>query len=106
GLMPWRGGVVVTAAPHILYLKDADGDDKADTREVLYEGFAAENPQLRVSHPVLGPDGWVYVANGLRGGQGRRAGKPAARPVPLGGMDFRFDLVHDRHEAVSGMGQY
>jgi putative membrane-bound dehydrogenase-like protein len=106
GLLPWKGGVVVTAAPHIVYLRDTDGDGKADKREVLYEGFAAENPQLRVSHPTLGIDGWVYVANGLRGGKVVRSGQAGARPITLGGMDFRFDLVHDRAEAISGMGQY
>src|SRR5688572_10625053 len=83
GLMHWKGGVIVTAAPHILYLKDTDGDGKADVREVLYEGFAAENPQLRVSHPTLGPDGWVYVANGLRGGKVIRAGKKDAKPIDI-----------------------
>src|SRR6266542_4471674 len=86
GLMHWRGGVVVTAAPHIVYPKDTDGGGKADKREVLYEGFAAENPQLRVSHPVLGLDGWVSVANGLRGGQVRPAGKRDAKPVSLAGI--------------------
>jgi putative membrane-bound dehydrogenase-like protein len=106
GLMPWKGGLVVTAAPHIVYLKDTDGDGKADKREVLYEGFAAQNPQLRVSHPVLGVDNWVYVANGLRGGQAKRAGRPDARPMNLSGMDFRFDLIRDRAEAISGLGQY
>jgi putative membrane-bound dehydrogenase-like protein len=106
GLMPWKGGVIVTAAPSILYLKDTDGDGKADLREVWYEGFAAQNPQLRVNHPVLGPDNWIYVANGLRGGQVIRAGKADAKPVNLSGMDFRFDPIHDRHEAISGMGQY
>jgi putative membrane-bound dehydrogenase-like protein len=106
GLMLWRGGVVVTAAPHIVYLKDTDGDGKADKREVLYEGFAAENPQLRVSHPVLGVDNWVYVANGLRGGKVRAAGKADATPISLGGMDFRFHLLSGRHEAISGQGQY
>ncbi len=106
GLMPWRGGVVVTAAPHVVTLKDTDGDGKADRREVHYEGFAAENPQLRVSHPVLGLDGWVYVANGLRGGQVRAAGKRDAKPIALGAMDFRFNLLDGRHEAVSGPGQY
>src|SRR5262245_35411712 len=34
GLLPWKGGVVVTAAPHIVYLKHTDGDGKADRREV------------------------------------------------------------------------
>lgn len=106
GLLPWKGGVIVTAAPHILYLKDTDGDGKADQREVLYEGFAALNPQLRVSHPVLGIDNWIYVANGLRGGQVIRSGQKDAEPVNLSGMDFRFDLIHDRAEAISGMGQY
>jgi putative membrane-bound dehydrogenase-like protein len=106
GVLPWRGGVLVTAAPHIIHLTDTDGDGKADQREVLYEGFAAQNPQLRVSHPVLGIDNWVYVANGLRGGQVKRSGRPDAKPINVSGMDFRFDLVHDRHEAITGMGQY
>src|SRR5262249_57952803 len=79
GLMPWRGGVLVTAAPHIVHLRDTDGDGKADQREVLYEGFAALNPQLRVSHPILGIDNWVYVSNGLRGGQAKRRGR-AGKP--------------------------
>jgi putative membrane-bound dehydrogenase-like protein len=106
GVLPWRGGALVTAAPHILYLRDTDGDGKADKSEVLYEGFAAQNPQLRVSHPILGLDNWIYVANGLRGGQVKRSGQADAKPVNLSGMDFRFDLVHERYEAVSGMGQY
>ena len=106
GLLPWKGGAIVTAAPHILYLHDDDGDGKADRREVLYEGFAAENPQLRVSHPVLGVDGWVYVANGLRGGKVRRAGRPDAEPIDLSGRDFRFDPIRDRAEPIAGMGQY
>ncbi len=78
GLMPWRGGVIVTRAPEIVFLKDTDGDGKADQRERLYEGFSAENPQLRVSHPTLGIDNWIYVANGLRGGKVRDADNPDA----------------------------
>lgn len=106
GLLPWRDGVIVTAAPHILWLRDTDSDGRADRREVLFEGFTAGNPQLRVSHPILGLDGYVYVANGLRGGQVRRAAKDS-RAIDLNGRDFRFDPRQpDRHEAVSGMGQY
>ncbi len=105
GLLPWKGGLVVTAAPHIVYLKDTKGTGVADHREVLFEGFAAQNPQLRVSHPILGLDGWIYVANGLRGGMVKRAGKDEP-PVNLSGMDFRFDLLHDRYEAITGIGQF
>src|SRR4029079_7256226 len=85
GLLPWKDGVIVTAAPHIVLLRDTDGDGKADTREVLFEGFATQNPQLRVSHPILGLDGWVYVANGLRGGAVIPANKKDAKPIALGG---------------------
>jgi putative membrane-bound dehydrogenase-like protein len=107
GVLPWRGGALVTCAPHILALGDPGRTGKSTTREVLFEGFAAQNPQLRVSHPILGLDGKVYVANGLRGGLIHRAAEPDAPPVNLSGMDFRFDPLHpDRYEAITGMGQY
>jgi putative membrane-bound dehydrogenase-like protein len=108
GLMPWKGGVVVTIAPQIVYLKDSKiyPNGKADKKEVLYEGFTAGNPQLRVSHPTLGLDGWVYVANGLRGGKVKKAGDPDARALDLSGRDFRFNLLTGQYEALSGMGQY
>jgi len=63
GVMPWKGGVIVTAAPEILYLKDTNGDGKADVRQVLYTGFRVQNQQHRVANPRLGIDNWVYVAN-------------------------------------------
>jgi putative membrane-bound dehydrogenase-like protein len=105
GVLPWKGGAIVTAAPSILYLKDTDGDGKADVREPLYVGFAEQNPQLRVSHPSLGLDNWIYVANGQRGGKITRPGSKDA-PVDIGGQDFRFDLVRGRQEAVTGFGQF
>jgi putative membrane-bound dehydrogenase-like protein len=106
GVFPWRDGAIVTAAPQILWPRDTDGDGRADRTEVLFEGFTAGNPQLRASHPVLGLDGNVYVANGLRGGEVRRAGKEG-QIINLNGRDFRFDPRQpDRFEAISGMGQY
>ena len=30
GLMPWKGGLIVTSAPGIFYMKDTDGDGKGD----------------------------------------------------------------------------
>jgi putative membrane-bound dehydrogenase-like protein len=106
GVLPWKGGVLVTQAPNVLYLKDTDGDGKADVRETLYSGFAVENPQLRVSFPTFGLDNWIYVANGQRGGKIRNAARPESQPIDISGMDFRFDLVHDRAEAVTGFGQF
>lgn len=106
GLLPWNGGLIVTAAPSIFFLKDTDDDGIADQRDVWWEGFAAENPQLRVSHPILGLDGWVYVANGLRGGKIKRHGAPESDAIDLSGRDFKFDPQTLKGEAISGMGQF
>jgi putative membrane-bound dehydrogenase-like protein len=106
GLMRWKDGVIVTAAPNIVWLRDTKGTGKCDKTEVLYEGFAAQNPQLRVSHPTLGLDGWVYCANGLRGGKVKASGDPKATVVDLSGRDFRFDPLTGKYEAISGLGQF
>jgi len=64
GLLTWRDGVLVTAAPQILFLRDTDGDGKADSKEVLLEGFNEGNQQLRMNGLRWGLDNWVYCANG------------------------------------------
>jgi putative membrane-bound dehydrogenase-like protein len=106
GLLHWKDGVIVTAAPNIAWLRDPNGTGQRTETKVLYAGFAEQNPQLRVSHPVLAPDGWVYVANGLRGGLVTRPDNPNFVPLKLSGMDFRFNLLHGTEEAISGMGQF
>ena len=70
GVLPFRNGLLVTAAPDLLFLKDTDGDGKADHREVWITGFdTTKSTQLRVNKPMVGPDGWIYLAAGLVGGE-------------------------------------
>jgi putative membrane-bound dehydrogenase-like protein len=64
GLLTWRDGVLVAAAPQILFLRDTNGDGKSDTKEVLFEGFNEGNQQLRMNGLRWGLDNWVYCANG------------------------------------------
>lgn len=106
GILPWKDGVIVTAAPHILNLQDPKRTGHWTKKEVLFEGFATQNPQLRVSHPVLGLDGWVYCANGLRGGKVIKVNEKGAVPVDLTNMDFRFDPLGKEYEAITGPGQF
>lgn len=106
GLQPWQGGVIATMAGRIAYLKDTDGDDKADVVETWYTGFAEENPQLRVNHPRFGLDNRIYVANGLRGGSAVDARNKDAKPVSLRGHDLKFDPRSGAYEAISGNGQF
>ncbi len=64
GVMQWRDGVIVSAAPEIFFAADRDGDGKAEVREVLYRGFTEGNQQHRVNGFRRGLDNWVYLANG------------------------------------------
>ncbi|HVV99034.1 MAG TPA: hypothetical protein VHB77_01770, partial [Planctomycetaceae bacterium] len=42
GVLPWRGGLIVTCAPDVLFLKDTDGDGRADESRVLLTGFSTK----------------------------------------------------------------
>ncbi len=51
--------------PHLLFYKDADGDLKADgPPEVHLEGFGLEDTHSVVNSLCMGPDGWLYAAQG------------------------------------------
>lgn len=106
GVLPWRGGVIVADAPDILFLKDADGDGRAEVREVLLTGFStAATTQLRVNAPTLGPDGWVYLAGGLVGGQVHSPKHPE-RILDLTRTDIKFRPDTGEIEPVEGKGQF
>jgi len=62
GVMRWKQGVLVTAAPDVLYFEDRNGDGKADLRKVVLTGFPFSNPQHTVNSPVYGLDNWIYLA--------------------------------------------
>ena len=52
GVQPYRDGAFVTLAGKIVFLRDRDGDDRADESVILFEGFAEQNQQLRANHPT------------------------------------------------------
>ncbi|HYE99900.1 MAG TPA: PVC-type heme-binding CxxCH protein, partial [Planctomycetota bacterium] len=104
GVLPFRGGVLVTACPDILFLKDTDGDGKADVREVVFTGFKEGNQQHRVNGLQTTLDNWIHGSNGDSGGVIRRAGAEAA--VPVNGRDYRFRFDFSGFEAASGHAQF
>jgi len=103
GLMAWRKGVLICAAPDILYAEDTDGDGKADVVEKLYSGFATHNFQARVNGLTWGLDGWVYGASGLFGGKVRSL--LTGQEVDLSGRDFRIKPDTGEIEPVAGISQ-
>ncbi len=108
GVQPWRDGAIVTLAGKIVWMQDQDANGVVDKIEVWFEGFAIDNEQLRANHPVLGPDGLVYVAGGLRGGK-IKATDPrfdSHDEVDLRDHDFCFDPDGGRWQAVVGNSQF
>ncbi|MBY5959662.1 c-type cytochrome [Membranicola marinus] len=63
GIMPWKKGVMITDAPHVLYLEDVDGDGRADVRDTLLTGFSLSNPHVNVNNPIYGLDNWIYLSH-------------------------------------------
>lgn len=106
GVMCWRGGVIVTAAPEVLWLTDTNGDGRADVREVLLTGFAlGGSSQLRVNDPTLGPDGWIYFAGGLSGGTVFSPRRPDVK-LDLARGDVRLNPDTGEIALVDGKSQF
>lgn len=61
----WNGGVLVTSAPEILFLKDTDGDDKADVTIHYLQGIDSADTHCAASSYVYGPDGCMYFSEGI-----------------------------------------
>jgi putative membrane-bound dehydrogenase-like protein len=58
------GGAYVSAQPDILFVKDTDGDGKADHRETVLHGFGTEDSHHAIHVFVWGPDGGLYFQEG------------------------------------------
>jgi uncharacterized protein len=71
-----NGGVVVAAAPHMLFLQDTNGDDKADVKKVLSTGWGIADTHAGPSNLLYGPDNYVWGVLGYSGFEGEMNGKP------------------------------
>lgn len=107
GVLNWKGGVFVTCSPDIFYLKDTDGDGVADVRQVVLTGFNDnKTAQIRMSHPTLGLDGWVYVSGGLNGGAVSSPLHPNRPAVEFSSADGRFHPETFEFEVTGGRSQF
>jgi len=106
GVVPWKGGVFVASAPDIWYLKDTDGDGKADVRVKVFTGFGTANQQAMVNSLQFGLDHRIYGSSGSNGGTVRPGDRPDARGVSVAGRDFRFDPVTHAFELTTGTIQF
>jgi putative membrane-bound dehydrogenase-like protein len=108
GIMSWDGGVFLTCAPDIWFLKDTTGDGRADVRQVVLTGFGTKSSseQLRVASPTLGPDGWVYITSGLTDAKVTSPLHPKRPAVTAKRQDGRFHPETFVYEPLAGVGQF
>jgi putative membrane-bound dehydrogenase-like protein len=74
--------VIVSQSPFVWILTDDNGDDKADRKEVLFQGISGEQHDHGMHAFVFGPDGKWYFNFGNAGGQLLdAAGKPVVDKI-------------------------
>lgn len=104
GILTWRDGVIVTAAPDIFFIKP-NGE-----KQVLFTGFSTGNQQLRVNGLRWDMDGWVYCAAGAHHGGYNKGtqieSKLTGEKIDLGSRDFRFKPDTGAFDPQSGPSQF
>ncbi len=82
GLEVGFGGAWVGAAPNLLFIPDADGDDRPDgPPRVVLDGWGYQDTHETLNSFAWGPDGWLYGCHGVF--THSRVGKPGT-PTPSG----------------------
>lgn len=90
GLLPWQDGVICFSIPNIWFLRDTDGDNRCDERQVLYGPFDTTRDTHGMCNAFrLGDDGWIYACHGFNN-RSEVAGKDGHRVALNSGNTFRF----------------
>ena len=87
GMVFANGGLIVSQAPHMIFLKDTNGDDKADEKKILFSGFGTGDTHAGPSNLHYGFDNWIWGCLGYSGFKGKFANKDT---VQFGQGLFRF----------------
>lgn len=69
GIWVMGNRVVVSQSPYVWLFTDENGDDKADKKEVIFQGIKGEQHDHGMHAMVFGPDGKMYFNFGNEGGQ-------------------------------------
>ena len=106
----WDGGIFVVASPELLYLKDTDGDRKADVHALVFTGFGNLTEKLNVqalpNSLQWGPDQRIHGALGGNPSRLKNFARFTDPPLELRGHDFSFDPRRLELRAETGGGQW
>lgn len=105
-LMSLMDGILVGAQTQIIFLKDTDGDNVADVREVWFDGFNPAHPQMQIGNPRWGFDNRIYLNYGTGKVRMTRPGFPPSEPVDMPRKEFWFDPLTMEFGPAGGLGQF
>lgn len=88
GMVFANGGLIVSQAPHMLFLKDTNGDDKADEKKILFTGFGTGDTHAGPSNLHYGFDNWIWGCVGYSGFSGKVGAESDS--LKFGQAFFRF----------------
>ncbi len=92
----YRGGVIVQNGTETLYLRDNNGDDKADLRKVLVKGWALGDTHGGVSNFQYGLDNWYYGMQGYNNSQPELTDGRKVTPFRMGFFRFKVEGEGDK----------
>jgi putative membrane-bound dehydrogenase-like protein len=92
GLEVGFGGVWVGAAPYLMFIPDANGDDTPDAQpEILLDGFGYQDTHETLNAFNWGPDGWLYGCHGVfTHSKVGKPGTPDADRIPMNAAVWRY----------------
>jgi len=87
----WKGGVFVADAPDLLYLKDQDGDGRADEKKIVLTGFGTSNVQGLVNSFQWSLDNKITMAISSIGAVLTKPDERNFKPLTIRGRDIALD---------------
>lgn len=82
-----NGGIIISMAPNFIFMKDTDGDDKADVREIIMTGWGKSDTHAGPSTLKYGLDNKIWGGMGYSGYKGTVGGKEISFSQGV----YRFD---------------
>jgi len=100
---PVPNGAWVLNPPYLLYYEDSDNDLRADAPPQIHlEGFGLEDTHSVVNSLTLGPDGWLYGAQGSTVSGAIRPYGSAEKPIQsLGQAIWRYHPQTRQYEVFA-----
>ena len=97
GMVFANGGLIISQAPHMILLKDTNGDDVADEKKILFTGFGTGDTHAGPSNLHYGFDNWIWGCVGYSGYKG----KVGADSLQFAQAFFRFKADGSKMEHMT-----